>query len=83
MQPHMATTGVHSSMKALDTGVIPWPYQLRVSINRRPLNTHLSIPVRNNYRVTGELSRGDELPNGFLDGSRRVQLSQEESPQGR
>ena len=29
-----------------------------------------SIPVRNGDRVTGELSRGDELPNVFLETSR-------------
>jgi len=38
---------------------------------------------QNNYRVTGELSRGNELLNGFPDRSRWVELVQEKSLQGR
>jgi hypothetical protein len=39
--------------------------------------------VRDSYRATGELSRGDELLNGFPDRSRWVELLQEKSLQGR
>src|SRR6266403_3166793 len=36
----------------------------------RPASCLASIPDRNGDRVTGELSRGNELPNVFLEGSR-------------
>jgi hypothetical protein len=48
-----------------------------------PLAVGASVPVRDSYRATGELSRGDELLNGFPDRSRWVELLQEKSLQGR
>src|SRR6266446_6922486 len=41
-------------------------YQSSISSDLDPT----SIPVRNGDRVTGELSRGNELPNVFLERSR-------------
>ena len=41
-----------------------------------------SVPARNCYRVTGELSRGDELPNAFLDRFRWLELLQKNILQG-
>ena len=32
--------------------------------------TRISVQARDRYWVTGELSRGNELPNAFLDRSR-------------
>src|SRR6266403_5821224 len=37
----------------------------------------MSIPVRNGGRVTGELSRGNELPNVFLERSRWLKPTHE------
>ena len=42
-----------------------------------------SVPVRNGNRVTGELSRGNELPDSFLDRSCWVEFLQEETLQRR
>jgi hypothetical protein len=45
----------------------------------------LSPPPKSGYRVIGELSCGNELPNGFLDTSRRVEnlgILQEKTLQG-
>jgi hypothetical protein len=36
----------------------------------------VSVPERNSYRVTGELSRRDELLNAFPDRSRWLELLQ-------
>jgi hypothetical protein len=33
-----------------------------------------SVPPRNGYKVTGELSRRNEISNGFPDGSRWLGL---------
>jgi hypothetical protein len=54
---------------------------------RDRIRGHLSIfnfsfPVRNGNGVTGKLSRGNKLPDGFLDRSRWEWLLQEKSLQG-
>ena len=41
-----------------------------------------SVPARNCYRVTGELSRDNELPNAFLDRFRWLELLQKNILQG-
>ncbi len=42
-----------------------------------------SVPVRNDDRVIGELSRGNKLVDGFLDRSRWVELLQEKTLKGK
>jgi len=41
------------------------------------------VPARNSYRVTGELSRITDLPNGFLEKSCSVELLQESTLRAR
>ena len=40
------------------------------------------VPLRNGYRAAYELSRGNELPNGFVDRSRWLELFQKKIAQG-
>src|SRR6266403_5990843 len=49
----------------------------------RPASCLASIPDRNGDRVTGELSRGNELPNVFLEGSRWLKALHENILQAR
>ena len=46
------------------------------------LKTAHGSPTRNCYRMTSELSRGNELPNAFLDRIRWLKLLQENILQG-
>ena len=50
--------------------------------NREHLSTHFKLAARHGNGMTGELSRANELPNGFLDRFRWQWLLQAKSLKG-
>jgi len=66
---HRSTIGTRSKhVKPNGAGSASMGCTQREPIAHRPPHLlPLTFPIMDNYWVTGELSRGDECPNGFLD----------------